>query len=1196
MSPQRKNTPPFLPPEMINSFLENFDDCICLISPEGIVDYCNPAYTKVFGYSPEEIVGLHINKFPFVSKGQKDSLKKLFNKTVSGGSVGILEYPATRKDGEKIRVETQATSLTKDGELSAIQMLTRDITGKVKTGDQHKENNRNIEYLLEGIADPLLLHRLSADNLLGRIVLCNHKAIDVTGYSREEILKMNISELGHPDSGLEDMDLSKQIHTGKPILFERIIVKKDKTIFPVEVHAQLVEYSGEKMVLSLLRDITQRKKTEEETHIHLMFEKIVSNISSRFVNMPDHQIDKAIEKTLKEVCEFIGAIRGRIFLLARDTNQLQITHEWCTDLELCKEQQIPHFQLDDFSYYSTKLRELEDIVIDKIEELPEEADEEKKWFEKNGFYPLFYVPVLSENKLVGVLGFTAEDNRRHKWPRQYGHLLRYIATIFFNALGRKEISTKLRRTQFTLDHYSQSVFWLSLPELRVIDVNPAACLSLGYEKDELLKLKVFDFSPLMTHEMAGKFATEIRTAKSETIESVHRKKNGKEFPVEITANYIQFEGNQFLVAFARNITARKAYEAQINKSEAEYQKIFENVADVFYEAGLDGTLINVTPSVERLTKYKREDLIGQPMEIFYYEPTARDSLLKALYEKGEILEYELDVKDIDGSPVTCSLNTKIIFDDDGKPKHILGSLSDIRHRKQAEKQVRQLSTALQQIPVSVIITDPETRILYVNDSFAHFSGMKPEEIIGNTPYDIARGQVPLKDYNDLWETVNEGEIWKRELEFIKKEGGNVWLSITVSPVTDDKGQPSNFVGILEEVTDRKIAEQNLFKAKEQAEKSDHLKSAFLANMSHEIRTPMNAILGFSSLLKEGNLDQEQSEYYIDIINSKGRDLLRIISDIIDISRIEAGDLYIRIEPVEIFPFVHDVFDEFREDAQVKSRSNLQFRLNLPDPERKVIVNTDPSRLKQVFVNLIQNALKFTPDGFVEVGFELQENNKMQFFVRDSGIGIPETKKKIIFERFRQIDDSHTREYGGTGLGLAICKNLLDLMGSKLSLTSAEGQGSEFLFSMKYILTESSDTELESEESNLEKINLDLKGKKILIAENDGSSYLFLERLLKRFSPEIIWAKSGRQAIDLLNKNKGIDLILMDIRMPEMNGLQASSEIRKTNADIPIIAQTAYAQVTDRKLALENGCSDYLSKPVSPVELINLLAKYLNPPE
>jgi len=1007
---------------------------------------------------------------------------------------------------------------------------------------------------------------------------------------------MDISELGYPDSGLEDKYLSKKIDTGKPVLFERIVVKKDKTIFPVEVHAQLVDYEGEKMVLSLLRDITLRKSAEEKTHIHLMFEKIVSNISSRFVNIPDHQIDKVIEKTLKEVCEFIGAIRGRILLLAKDTNQLHITHEWCTDLNLYRKQQSPDFQLDDFSFCSSKLRELEDVVIDKIEELPEEADEEKRWFEKNGFYPLFYVPVLSENKLVGVLGFTAEDNRRHRWPRHYGYLLRYIATIFFNALGRKEISTKLRRTQFTLDHFSQSVFWLSLPELNVIDVNPAACQSLGYEKEELLKLNVLDFSPLMTHEMAGKFATEIKTSKSKTIESVHRKKYGEEFPVEITANHIQFEEKQFIVAFARNITAKKAYEEQINKGEAEYRKIFENVADVFYEASLDGTLINVTPSVERLTKYKREDLIGQPMEIFYYEPTARDSLLKALYKKGEITDYEVNVKDLDGSPVTCSLNTKIIFGGDGKPKHILGSLSDIRHRKQAEKQIRQLSTALQQSPVSVIITDPETKILYVNNSFALFSGMKPEEIIGNTPYDITRGQVPLKDYNDLWDTVKKGEIWKGELEYLKKDETKVWLSITVSPVFDDKGKPSNFVGILEEITDRKIAEQNLFKAKEQAEKSDHLKSAFLANMSHEIRTPMNAILGFSSLLKEGDLDQEQSEYYIDIINSKGRDLLRIISDIIDISRIEAGDLYIRIEPVEIFSFVHDVFDEFREDAQIKSRSNLQFRLNIPDPERKVIVNTDPARLKQVFVNLIQNALKFTPDGFIEVGFELLENNRIKFFVKDSGIGIPETKMKIIFERFRQIDDSHTREYGGTGLGLAICKNLLDLMGSKLSLTSEEGQGSEFLFNMKYILTESPDAELEAEEPKLAKVNLDLKGKKILIAEDDESSYLFLESLLKRFSPVIIWARSGRQAVDLMKKNRGIDLILMDIRMPEMNGLKASSEIRKTNADIPIIAQTAYAQVTDRKLALENGCNDYLSKPVSPVELINLLTKYLIPPD
>ena len=647
----------------------------------------------------------------------------------------------------------------------------------------------------------------------------------------------------------------------------------------------------------------------------------------------------------------------------------------------------------------------------------------------------------------------------------------------------------------------------------------------------------------------------------------------------------------------RDITDRKVAEQAIMSSREEYKKIFENVVDIFYEASIDGKLLNVTPSVERITKYKREDLIGQPMVIFYYDPDIRTPLLKELREKGQIRDFELDVKDIDGSRVPCSLTSRLICDENGQPERIVGSLTDLRHRKKAESRIRQLSTALEQSPVSVVITDTETRIIYVNNTFIRFSGLDPEMVIGTTPNEITRGQFPVENYKDLWGTIKAGEIWKGELAYTMRDDRLVWLSITVSPIFDDNRQVTNFVGILEEITDRKIYEQDLKRAKEEAEKSDRLKSAFLANMSHEIRTPMNAILGFSSLLKEEDIDPEQSDYYIDIINSKGKDLMRIISDIIDISRIEAGDLLIRMEPLEISEFMRDIYDEYKEDTQLKTRRDLQLRLHIPEPEQKVIVNTDPARLKQIFVNLIHNAIKFTPDGYIEIGFDLLPGNKIRLFVRDTGIGIPYDKQKLIFERFRQIDESHTREFGGTGLGLAICKNLVEKMGSELLVKSFEGQGSDFQFTMKFIYTQEPAPDpvpvTEKRGGGESRVSVDLKGRKILIVEDDASSYLFLETLLRKFNPEILWAKSGLHAIEMLKKDADIDLILMDIRMPEMNGIDTTRKIRKIYPDLTIIAQTAYAQLSDRKLALDCGCNDYISKPIEAAELKALLTKYLN---
>jgi CheY-like chemotaxis protein len=325
--------------------------------------------------------------------------------------------------------------------------------------------------------------------------------------------------------------------------------------------------------------------------------------------------------------------------------------------------------------------------------------------------------------------------------------------------------------------------------------------------------------------------------------------------------------------------------------------------------------------------------------------------------------------------------------------------------------------------------------------------------------------------------------------------------------------------------------------------------------------------------------------------------MRIISDIIDISRIEAGDLLVRMETVEIFEFMRDIYDEYREDTQITTRPNLQFRLNIPDPEQSVTLYTDPARLKQVFTNLIHNAVKFTPEGYIEIGFDLLPDRHIRLFVRDTGIGIPPEKQKLIFERFRQIDESHTREFGGTGLGLAICKNLVEKMGSELHVKSSEGQGSDFQFTLKYdrtdepVLEPGKTEEGMDAESGMSK--LDLKGRKIMIVEDDGSSYLFLETLLRKHSPEIFWAKSGLHALRFLQKEKNIDLILMDIRMPEMNGLETTRKIRESYPDLPIIAQTAYAQVSDRKQALDCGCNDYISKPIEAVELKSLLVKYLN---
>ena len=1194
MSEKKSN--PILPVDLIQSYLDLLEESVCLYSLDGTVEYCNPAHEKLYGYNADELIGLGYKDLPYLSKEFAKFADRLLEKIKSEGVLEAVESQVKRKDNSNIWVETKVTLLRNGNIPFAIQTMTRDITERIESEQDVLKGATNIKQLLDGLSDPLLIHMIP-DKGPGKILECNKSACEFSGYSMKELLGMSITDFSAPDDkGPGDQHI-QQLMRGKPALFEQNIKCKDGSLKAAEVHNQIIDYKGTKAIMAIIRDISQRKAEQEELKMHLMFEQIVSKISSRFLNMPDDQIDMGIEHTLQEVSEFIGACRGAMYLITDKGKTLSISHEWTYDPAFSQIETVQNLPVEMFSHSAASLQKMEDVIINTPEDLPADASGEKKWFEAYGFHAVYLVPIISEDSLVGTLGFSGDPLKDQNWSPQYGNLLRYIATILYNAISRKEMYQKLRRTQFTLDNYSDCVYWLAPPDMQVINVNPSASRMLGYTREELLAMHAYDFDTQYPVEHRERFWDQLKKSGSRTLESVHQKKNGDTIPVEISATHIDFEGAEYVVAFARDITERKVAKLAITSSQEEYKKIFENVVDIFYEASLDGKLLNVTPSVERITKYKREDLIGQPMVIFYYDPDIREPLLKELLEKGQIRDFELDVRDIDGSPVPCSLNSKLICDENGQPERIVGSLTDLRHRKEAETRVRQLSSALEQSPVSVLITDTETRIIYVNNTFTRFSGLDLDKVIGATPFEITRGQIPVKNNQDLWDSVKSGKIWKGELEYTMNEGSKVWLSITVSPIFDENQQVTNFVGILEEITERKIYEQDLKRAKEQAEKSDRLKSAFLANMSHEIRTPMNAILGFSSLLKEEDLEIEQSDYYIDIINSKGKDLMRIISDIIDISRIEAGDLLVRVEPLEIFEFMRDIYDEYREDTQIKTRPNLQFRLHIPEPEQQVTVNTDPARLKQVFVNLIHNAIKFTPDGYIEIGFDLLPKNNIRLFVRDTGIGIPHEQQKIIFERFRQIDESHTREFGGTGLGLAICKNLVEKMGSELMVKSLEGQGSDFQFTLKYTPPENPVQEpvrvKEERKSDAKMVNLDLKRRKILIVEDDGSSYLFLETLLRKHNPEIFWAKSGRRAIDLLKKEDDIDLILMDIRMPEMNGIDTTREIRKIYPDLPIIAQTAYAQISDRKMALECGCSDYISKPIEAAELNAMLTKYLN---
>ena len=405
-------------------------------------------------------------------------------------------------------------------------------------------------------------------------------------------------------------------------------------------------------------------------------------------------------------------------------------------------------------------------------------------------------------------------------------------------------------------------------------------------------------------------------------------------------------------------------------------------------------------------------------------------------------------------------------------------------------------------------------------------------------------------------------------------------------VSELKQCPGEFKQIGMLFSDFVDQKKELMLAKEKAEESELLKSSFLANMSHEIRTPMNGILGFVELLKEPKLSGEEQQEYIGIIEESGKRMLNIINDIICISKVEAGHVEVVTSETIINDQMRYIYTFFKPEADSKG-IKLIYKTELSDLESNVL--TDREKLYAILTNLIKNAIKFTNSGYIEIGYE-RKGKFLEFFVKDTGVGIRQDKREMIFERFRQVSESLARNYEGAGLGLAISKAFVEIMGGKIWVESELGVGSSFFFAIPYVQQDIvKTTPVTNERDKWEKLNIN--GLKIIIAEDDVISDLLLSKLIKAIGREVLKVKTGTDAVDVCRKNPDVDLVLMDIQMAEMDGYEATRRIREFNKNLVIIAQTALSLKGERERALAAGCTDYLSKPFSVIEFNELIRKY-----
>jgi len=440
----------------------------------------------------------------------------------------------------------------------------------------------------------------------------------------------------------------------------------------------------------------------------------------------------------------------------------------------------------------------------------------------------------------------------------------------------------------------------------------------------------------------------------------------------------------------------------------------------------------------------------------------------------------------------------------------------------------------------------------------------------------------------------EKHINNVELQFKSKTGSIIPTIVSISQLYDNRSQENGILVVAKDITKEKQAQEELRKAKEFAESANVAKSRFLANMSHEIRTPLNGILGLSEVMLGEEL-LPTHRHYLEIIRSSGKNLTQLINDILDFSKIESGKLNLEIIPFNFQEVMKSNIHPYKFLAEQKG---LSFHYHIDATIPKVVMG-DPTRITQVILNLVGNAIKFTDDGLIDVSFLLTKSSAKEVVikgvVRDTGIGVPEEKKKLIFESFTQADDTVTRKYGGTGLGLSIVKSLLQQMDGDISIESpadpGSKKGSSFTFTLKLKLPEHI-TKQESPTIKPETYTFD-KHLKILIVDDNKINLLVAKKMLKKFGAEVTTADNGFQAIDLIKTSDDYDLIFMDIQMPEIDGYETTVEIRKLDFSKPIVALSANAYSDHIKNSLASGMNGHVQKPYNEKQLFDAVNKYVN---
>ncbi|MBM2815638.1 MAG: Histidine kinase [Ignavibacteria bacterium] len=994
----------------------------------------------------------------------------------------------------------------------------------------------------------------------GNILVANDAYSRMSGYSIEEIVKMRISDM----EAIEKVD-EIQSHKEKLIeegggIFETRHQRKDRSIFDVEVSVNYIaEDSGRFYVF--IRDISVRKKAETA----------IKDSEEKFRKL--HEMSPvSIVLNLLETGEFLDSNQALWDITGYDEGEFRRLTYWDITPKEYEEQEAQQLEL--------------------LRTIGKYGPYEKEYIRKDGSR----VPVL-------LNGVRIKDN--------IGRDLIYSVVQDITALKIKEKALSIERDRAKQYFDTAAVLMVAMNvNGDIVSLNKKGYEILEHEEDELIGLNWFEnFLPEYNKQYIRNIFKDLMSGKRKVTEGYENAIitiTGKEILIR-WHNSLLYDGNNNIVgilASGEDITEYKKAEEALKEAELKYRTIADYTYDMEFWKSPSEEFLYMSNSCKRITGYEVKEFLDDPdlfLKIIY--PDDKQIWKKHRLEATQRMELSVAVFRIvraDGYVRWIEHCCNPVYDTNGYFIGTRGSNRDITERKnseealiaakhRAEESEKLLKEAQSLAQLGYWSWDIPTNTINWSEEVYKINGLNPDEDIPKFEDMILR-YVP-ESRNRMLSAVDkaleDGKPFELELELIRPDNTARWIVSKGNPVQDTNGKVFRIFGTVMDITERIEFEVEILKAKQKAEQSDKLKTSFLQNMSHEIRTPLNGIIGFSTLLKDWkDIIEDDRNSFIDMIITSSNRLLGIVNDVLELSRLDSG----LVTAVPAVFSIEEFFRYFGNAFGKKIRDKgLRFIESLPSDCRNISLHTDKDKLIQILTNFITNAIKFTDKEEIEFGCNLN-GAQLEIFVRDTGIGIKEEFLEKIFERFWQYEALTDRKFGGTGLGLSITRGLADILGVAIIVSSEYGTGSKFTIVLPNELIVLGKTG-QPFAGAIQEILLDLKGIRILIVDDENINNHLFHEFFKREEVQISWVKNGKQAVDLVDKER-FDIILMDLKMPIMDGLQATRLIKQRAPDLPIIAQTAYSHSEEMNLATEAGCDAFISKPIFKEQLFDIIRNLL----